>query len=106
MSRIKITDTIQDVAMKMSDGNPGALQVTLDLVRDDITYLFLCDTIGLYGEKLYMLWNDCCDRDLERMKKVLFAARTGKISEATILKHLDGGYGKPFEDSELNGTAV
>lgn len=100
MSRIKLTDTMVDVCMKMSEGNPGAMTTALALVDRDPHLLLMCDTLGLYGEKLYMLWNDCCGRDLPKMKKVLDAVRTGKISEATIHEHLDGGYGKPFAEIE------
>ena len=100
MSRLHLTDTVFTIVEKMCEGNPGAMQVCMELLNNDPAYLLLCDTLELYGEELYMLWNDCCGRDLPKMKKVLDAVRTGKISEATVHEHLKGGYGKPFEEIE------
>jgi len=42
----------------------------------------------LYGSRLYQLWNDCCDRDLGTVYKVL-----DQYSDSDILRHIDNGKG-------------
>lgn len=92
MSRIKITDNGMEVLMKMSDGNPGCLTFLMQLFDDDLSKAFmLClrfDTMELYGSRLYQLWNDCCDRDLGTVYKVL-----DQYSNSDILRHIDNGKG-------------
>lgn len=101
MSKLHITDTAESVFIKMSEGNPGAAQVVFELLQSEPLELLTCDTIGLYGEKLYMLWNDCCNRDMAVMHKVLLAYRTGRVSADEIHEHLSGGYGRPFAGLEI-----
>ena len=103
MNEIKgLEGMILEAAIKMSDGNPGALQCTLNLIKKDwYRYVLLCDSLGLYGVKLYMLWNDFCNRDTDKMATVLDAYAIGKLSAAQIQEHLAGVRGKPFEESEL-----
>lgn len=98
-TRLTGTDSIMDVAMKMSEGNPGALTVIMQLLQNpaDIGFILACDSIGLYGSQLYMLWNDCCGRDMSRTKTVLKAWQRGKVTAEEILQHVSGGYGVPFE---------
>ena len=100
MSRIHLSDSVTDMMMKMCEGNPGAMAVCMELLKGDFHYLLMCDTLELYGEKLYMLWNDCCGRDIEKMKKVINLWQKGALSKEAIHKHLEGGYGKPFEEVE------
>ena len=101
-NNLKLTeeDSMKDVAMKMSEGNPGALQVVMKLLSNpgDLMYILACDKIGLYGSRLYMLWNDCCDRDIEAFKSVLRGWTSGKYSTDEILDHVSGGYGRLFSE--------
>ena len=98
-TRLNGTDSVMDVAMKMSDGNPGALNVIMQFLKNpmDIVFLLACDSIGLYGSQLYMLWNDCCGRDMDKVKRVLTGWQRGKITAEEIMQHVSGGWGTPFE---------
>ena len=100
MARIHITDTIQDVIFKMSDGNLGAATVVFGFLKDfhDLTYILDCDTLGLYGEKLYMLWNDCCGRDTKLAMRI---AQFASIDDIRTHINYDGGRGFPFTEEEL-----
>lgn len=100
MSRIKLTDTMVEVCMKMCEGNPGAMEFALALVNRDPHLLLMCDTLGLYGEKLYMLWNDCCGRDIEQVDRVITAWQRGQLTDEQIHAHVAGGYGTPFDEIE------
>lgn len=97
MSRIKATDNIGDVVWKMCEGNPGAMNVALAMIQEDFHLLLMCDTIGLYGSKLYMFSNDCCGDDMQKVKNVIRAWQRGEISSEEIHEHLAGGYGRPFD---------
>ena len=97
MSKIHACDSIRDIIFKMSEGNPGAVCATMELLHSDFHSLLMCDSLGLYGVKLYMLWNDCCNRDVSLVRKVMIAWQLKRITTDEIYAHLAGGYGKPFE---------
>ena len=86
---------------QLAQGNPGAMAFTMELVAngDDasrdmaITALKRMDALGIRGKKLYMLWNDCCDRDTEKtVIEMLYRGR--KELELALA----GGRGVPFKD--------
>ena len=54
-------------------------------------------SIGVVGDKLYMLWNDCCDRDT-----ALAVAVMNNLTEGEILRHInyEQGRGTPFTEEE------
>ena len=101
MTKIKITDSVRDIMVKMSEGNPGALTVLTLLIKEDemnlVTRILALDTMNLYGCKLYMLWNDCCDRDLEKVKDIIDAWQRGKLALKVIHDAVSGGRGTPIE---------
>ncbi len=101
MTKIKITDSVRDIMVKMSEGNPGALTVLILPIKEDemnlVTRILALDTMNLYGSKLYMLWNDCCDRDLQKVKNIIDAWKSGKITSEIIHKAVSGGRGTPIE---------
>lgn len=102
--RIKFTDTGMDIVIKMANGNPGAMTCLMDMLKytsegSQMPGLFLIlnlDTLGLYGEKIYMLWNDCCDRDMAQMELVLRNWHMGHLAAYEIMENLSNGRGKPF----------
>lgn len=86
---------------QLAQGNPGAMAFTMELLAngDDasrdmaITALKRMDAIGIRGAKLYMLWNDCCDRDSEKAVIEMLNRSTQDLKYALI-----GGRGTPFRD--------
>ena len=104
MSKIKLTDSTTEVAIKMSEGNPGALTFIMEALTADkmnmLKMILPADTLEIYGSKLYMLWNDACGRDLEKVHEVFDAWRQGKLSKERIHENLNQGYAKPFEELE------
>jgi hypothetical protein len=106
MSKIKLQDTMMDVMVKMSEGNPGALTCLMGMMQksdwyggmDSLAAILSFDTIGLYGSNLYMLWNDCCDRDLTKLELVLRNWQMGNLSAEEIHKNISQGRGTPFEN--------
>lgn len=98
--RIKLNSNTKEIILNMSEGNPGAMTACIELIRSgDIESLLDCDMLGLYGSELYMLWSDCCDRDLVKMAKVLRMVRAEKITKKEFWRRVKGeGYGLSFDD--------
>lgn len=104
MSKLKLEDSLLDIMMKMSEGNPGALTCLIEMAKkkdwygeaNEIVMIMSLDTMELYGLNLYMLWNDCCDRDLIKMELVLRNYQMGILSKEEIHKNLNQGRGTPF----------
>ena len=58
------------VTFDICKGNPGALSFIMsayemDLFKAERAFQKL-QNAGITGDKMYMLWNDCCERDTER----------------------------------------
>lgn len=92
-------DDRENLLLDIVDGNPGALEFVFDAYRNfSITDRVLRRMLahGIVGSKLYMLWNDCCDRDTALAISI---ADTRSISE--IVEHInyENGRGIPFKDS-------
>ena len=106
MSKIKNIDNIQEMLLDMSEGNPGALTTCFEILRETsknpikaIPLFLTLDTMELYGSHLYMLWNDCCDRNIKEVIKVIDGFMTGKITKKDINERIKNvGYGKSFVD--------
>lgn len=105
-TRINLSDNLMEIVTKLSEGNPGALNVLMGIVdkfkNDTVKILknfLIIDTMNLYGSHLYMLWNDCCDRDLDKTLKIIDYYCNGKITDNDINERIKNvGYGKNFDD--------
>lgn len=82
-------------------GNPGAARFVSEAyhknaLRAEDGFMKML-TIGVVGDKLYMLWNDCCGCDT-----VLAMAVMNELPEEEILRHInyEQGRGIPFTDEE------
>lgn len=99
-TRITANMSVQDMLITMCDGNPGALTFMMEMIQDDpmtgILDILLFDSMGIYGSKIYMVWNDCCGRDMEKFRETLRAFREGKFTEEEIHENLSLPYAKPF----------
>lgn len=103
MGRLKLENTIQETLFEFSGGNPGALTFLMKLIKeredDFVIDLMTIDDMGLYESKLYMLWNDSCNRDIHKVIKIFDLYRIGKITQNDIEERIKNvGYGKSFED--------
>ena len=84
---------------KMADGNIGALTFLMDCLASNNPKAALAlsrmDVLSIKGEQLYLIWNDCCNRDLNLTIDVML-----KKGKTEILDHIDmqknQGRGKPF----------
>lgn len=94
-TKLELKDNVITVVTKMSEGNPGALNILMQLLStsNDIepdnlmggmgTILNL-DSYGIYGSDIYVLFNDICDSDLVLFTAVLRACQLG-LFDARVL---------------------
>ena len=98
-TRLTSEMSIKEAIIEMSEGNPGALTCMMEMIDSnpmamlDILYF---DSLGIYGSKIYMLWNDCCDRDMNKLNETLRYFIEGDISEEEIHANLDKVRAEPF----------
>lgn len=103
MTDIRDSDrtTIVDFLRHFAEGNPGAMTFVMeamlakDVISREMAYVGLqrMDALGIRGTKLYMLWNDCCNRDTEKtVIEMLYRGRK------ELERALAGGRGVPFKD--------
>ncbi|MBE5812584.1 MAG: hypothetical protein E7314_02915 [Clostridiales bacterium] len=98
-TRITANMNIKEILITMCDGNPGALTCMMQMLQSDPLALFdilFFDTMEIYGEKIYMLWNDCCGRDMTKFKETIEYLKSGKISKEKIHENLNRPYAVPF----------
>ena len=89
--------------MEISGGNPGCLMFIAAATADaknerDILRLTAgltrMEALQVVGDKLYMLWNDCCGRDVRKTIDVMMDNST-----VNIIEHINysKGRGIPYE---------
>ncbi len=103
MEKIKANMSMMDIIMVMSEGNPGALTILMQMIKDPSGFLDIltCDSLEIRGSKLYMLWNDCCRRNYAKFKRTLTMLRTGIFSQEEIEKNLGLVRAIPFINDSL-----
>jgi hypothetical protein len=111
MSRIQITDTATSMVTKMCEGNPGALRVLCECLKEGaaidpegmpggIGPILSMDTLKLYGSRIWMLYADVCSHDLRRTIALLRAWQLGLVS-AVELDHAIDSYGDGINVPQL-----
>lgn len=100
MSRIQLIDNAITAITKMSDGNPGAATVLMQMLQkggeidpDDfmggLGSVLALDSLGIYGSNIWVLYKDICGQEVNKMVAVLRAHQLGFISGNLILKASD-----------------
>lgn len=95
--RLTLEDTGKTAVFKLCEGNPGALNVLMQLVMSyekidpdsvfgNLSGLLSLDTYGIYGPRIWMLYKDVCGESIINMIAVLRAVQLGKLD----LDRLDG----------------
>ena len=94
-----LNDTVIDVFMKLSEGNPGALNVCMQIVSDGpkidpdcarpLITLLTFDDLGIYGSRIWMLYKDVCDQDLEATLGVMRGHQLGYVTEWQLNHAID-----------------
>ncbi len=108
--RIQLTDTTQDVVVKLSDGNPGCMNVCVKILRDSakidpqsagpLFTLLTFDTLGIYGSRVWMLYKDVCKENLTDTLGVMRGFQLGIIT-APQLNHAIDNYGDGLDVKDV-----
>lgn len=94
------------VTFEICDGNPGALQFLMnayDLNMFQAEQGFQkMQQAGITGSRLYMLWNDCCNRDTAAAVLAM-----NVLNVESIVKYInyEGGRSIPIDIEELRTLA-
>lgn len=101
--KISIDMTTEQVLITMCDGNPGALQVLMQMLNDSngLMNILACDSLGIRGVKLYLLYNDCCDRDFNKFNRTLELIKKNVFTEKEIEDNLNLTRAIPFIDDDI-----
>lgn len=89
--------------LNLVSGNPGALQFVNAACYLRPYYASVgfakMEQAGIVGSKLYMLWNDCCNRDTALAIKAMC-----HLDNEHLLEHInyDAGRGIPISPEEVN----
>ena len=100
MSKLTLEDTMQSAIMKLSEGNPGALTVLLQVIEhadridpDSVggggMVLLQLDDLNITGPKIWMLYKDVCGENLSHTLGALRAVQLGFVSQGTLLKAIE-----------------
>lgn len=106
MCKLEFKDNFSDMILKLSEGNPGAMTTLFEILKykdnDPLKFLgtfLVIDTMELYGRHLYMLWNDCCNRNVKKVLDVIKGYQLGEITNYDINQRIKNvSYGKSFDD--------
>lgn len=91
------------VSFNICEGNPGAVAFVMsaydpkngwsNIVKAEAAFKRM-ERAGITGSKLYMLWNNCCNRDTDKAIEIM---QTKDIDD--IVKHInfENGRGYAFE---------
>jgi hypothetical protein len=104
MPRITVDDTLLDIFLKMSEGNPGAMSVCQSLQsegknidRDSAIQgfgaLMSLDMYEIYGADIWMLYKDVCGEDIEKTIATLRSCQLG-FTSSEELKYAIAHYGE------------
>jgi len=98
-TRINANTPAAETIFTMSDGNPGAITCMLEMFQSSTTAqqdILFFDSMEIYGSKIYMLWNDCCGRDMAKLAQTIQYLKFNNISKEAIHENLSRVRAIPF----------
>lgn len=110
-TKLQLSDSMEDVLFKMSEGNPGGLTVCINIIKNTdqidpanimggLGVLLSLDSLGLYGSKIWMLFKDVCGSNLPKMIAVIRGWQLGLLS-STQIHHAVENYGEGINVDEI-----
>lgn len=82
-------------ALEWARGNPGAMSFLMELNREDeetvkVITECLVRNYKIRGAKLYVLWSDLCDCDIEKVKQLCENCPNGILTDACSRQDYSG----------------
>lgn len=98
--RITLDDNAMTMAMKLSEGNPGAVTVCLKLIENNAVVdpisawgsfgtLISLDSCGIYSYQIWMLFKDVCNQDIVKVIALMRAWGFGFVSKEDLIHAID-----------------
>ena len=96
MSKINLNDSTIDIVMKMCEGNPGAINVIMEMLNTEnnkidpdslmggLIKILSLDDMGIYGSDIYVLYNDLCDKQVVKVFALLRGHQLGFLDTSTL----------------------
>lgn len=102
MSRIELTDNLITMMTKLAEGNPGAATACMKIFKDGnavdpqalagnggIAALLNMDEFGIYGHRIWGLYNAVCGMSVLKTLGVLRAVQLGIITREQLNHGID-----------------
>lgn len=99
--RIGLNDTMMLALQKMAGGNPGAITVMMEMVKESpkidpqrlmggLGPILSLDSEDIYEERIWMLYKDLCGQDIVKTLACLRASQLGIITTTQLSKSING----------------
>lgn len=103
MGKLKEEMSVKDILIERSEGNPGALTFLMEELNlgDEMRFIVdvsFFDMYEIYGSKLYMFWNDACNRDLDKVKETILLIISNMVPKEKVHENLNRGRALPFKE--------
>jgi len=92
-NKISLDMNIMQIVTMMSEGNPGALAIVMSRFEtpEGLLQLLTCDSKGIRGANIYLLFNDCCGRDEIKFERTIKMIRNAVFTEEELIKNFELG---------------
>ncbi len=117
MGKISLEDDFITIALKMSEGNPGALTVLLDLFKyakvidpqafmGGMYHILMLDDLNIYGSHIWIIFKYVCNQDLRSMVGIIRAFQVGFVTERQLKSaiEIEEGRRKSISGERLHHT--
>lgn len=110
--RLTLEDTDRSSILKMAGGNPGAINVCMNILTQgaaidpdnwfgQLGALLVLDTLNIYESRIWILYKHVCGQDLTTMLALLRAAQLGIMSESELIGAIDANTISPLRRKEI-----
>jgi len=111
IDRISGRDGLPEIMTKLTEGNPGALSVCMQIAAQAAAIdpdsalgglggLLALDTERIYGSRIWMLYKDVCGEDLTLTLGLLRACQLGMLARTDLNAAIDN-YGQGVDPAEI-----
>jgi hypothetical protein len=99
-NRINLGDDFKSIDISMSEGNPGALNVIMQIITESeridpdavmgpFAHLLNLDSCNIYGSKIWILYKDISDSSILKTIAVLRAVQLGLLESHFLMRAID-----------------
>lgn len=84
--------TVKDMVLMMCEGNPGALSVIMEILKDEAGVLWLChlDDMNIRGSQVWIGFKYYCGQDMKRFVECIKTRDEGMIAKINAGRPVEG----------------